>query len=176
MRMDREITARKVRLIDEKGEQLGVVDLSIALKKAEENALNLVEVSPATSPPVCRIMNYGKTLFHKKKRQMKQKKKQRRLLLKEIKFRLGIEQHDYQVKINKLRDFLEVGHTAKVVVRFSGREMAYQERGVELIQRVYRSLSDIAVITQEAKLEGRQLLMILARRQKKDGIDEKSEE
>ncbi len=168
MRVDRDITASRVRLVDQEGQQLGIVALSVALEKAAGSKLNLVEVSPMSDPPVCRIINYGKQLFDEKKRRMQQRKKQhqRQLDLKEIKFRLSIEDNDYNVKIDKLRTFLESGYRVKISVRFSGREMAYQERGRQLIKRIYGNLSDIAMITQESKLEGRQLIMLMVKRNK----------
>jgi translation initiation factor IF-3 len=139
------------------------VTLNEAQTLADENRLDLVEISPNAQPPVCKIMDYGKFLFEKSKALKEQKKKQKQIQVKEIKFRPGTDEGDYQVKLRNLRRFLEGGDKAKVTIRFRGREMAHQEIGLEQLNRVKEDLADIS--TCEAfpnKVEGRQMIMVLA--------------
>ncbi|WP_084407232.1 translation initiation factor IF-3 [Aestuariibacter salexigens] len=162
-RINDEITAREVRLIKDDGEQVGVVSLSEALEAADQASLDLVEISPNAQPPVCKVMDYGKFLFEKSKALKEQKKKQKQIQVKEVKFRPGTDEGDYQVKLRNLRRFLESGDKAKVTIRFRGREMAHQEIGIELLNRVKADLEDIANV--EAfpnRVEGRQMIMVLA--------------
>lgn len=161
------ITARKVRLIGADGEQVGVVHIDEALNQANEAKLDLVEVSGDAVPPVCRIMDYGKHLFEKKKQAAAARKNQHQQQIKEIKFRPGTEEGDYQVKLRSLTRFLNEGHKAKVSLRFRGREMAHQSLGMELLKRVESDLSELGLVEQHPKLEGRQLMMVLAPKKRK---------
>ena len=137
--------------------------LSEAQTIADENRLDLVEISPNAQPPVCKIMDYGKFLFEKSKALKEQKKKQKQIQVKEVKFRPGTDEGDYQVKLRNLRRFLEGGDKAKVTIRFRGREMAHQEIGIELLNRVKADLEDIANCESfPRKVEGRQMIMVLA--------------
>lgn len=156
-----------MRLIGADGTQLGVVSLREALATAEEAELDLVEISPDAVPPVCKIMDYGKFLFEQKKQKAEQKKKQHRVQVKEIKFRPGTEEGDYQVKLRNLVRFLEDGDKAKVSLRFRGREMAHQELGMELLKRVEADLAELGTVEQHPKLEGRQLMMVIAPKKRK---------
>ncbi len=144
------------------GTQLGVVSLKEALAKAEEADLDLVEISPQASPPVCRIMDYGKYLFEANKQKNLAKKKQKQIQVKEIKFRPGTEEADYQVKLRNLTRFLEEGNKTKVSLRFRGREMAHQDLGLQLLKRVAEDLKELSVIESHPKKEGRQMIMVLA--------------
>lgn len=140
-----------------------MVPITDALKKAEEVNLDLVEISPNAEPPVCKIMDYGKFLFEKSKAQKEQKKKQKQIQVKEIKFRPGTDEGDYQVKLRNLRRFLEGGDKAKVTIRFRGREMAHQEIGIDLLNRVKTELEDVANCESfPRRVEGRQMIMVLA--------------
>lgn len=161
------ITAREVRLIGADGQQVGIVPIAQALEAAEEAKLDLVEISPDANPPVCKVMDYGKHLFEKKKQAALAKKNQKQVQVKEIKFRPGTEEGDYQVKLRSLRRFLEDGDKAKVSLRFRGREMAHQELGMELLKRVEEDLADCGSVEQFAKMEGRQLTMVLGPTKKK---------
>jgi len=161
------ITAREVRLIGPDGEQVGVVSIQEALAAAEEAKLDLVEISPDATPPVCRIMDYGKHIFEKKKQQAAARKNQKQIQIKEIKFRPGTEEGDYQVKLRNLIRFLSDGDKAKVSLRFRGREMAHQELGMELLKRVETDLAEYGTVEQHPKMEGRQLMMVIAPKKKK---------
>ena len=145
------------------GEPAGVVSITEAMDMAAEASLDLVEVSPNAAPPVCKIMDYGKFLFEKSKAQKEQKKKQKQIQVKEIKFRPGTDEGDYQVKLRNLRRFLEGGDKAKVTIRFRGREMAHQEIGIDLLNRVKTDLQEIAIVESfPNRVEGRQMIMVLA--------------
>lgn len=162
-RINGEIRAREVRLIGPEAEQLGVVSLRQALQAAEEAELDLVEISPTAEPPVCKIMDYGRFVYEKSKAQKEQRKKTKQIQVKEIKFRPGTDEGDYQVKLRNLRRFLEEGDKAKVTLRFRGREMAHQELGIELLTRIKQDLLDVGVVEffpHEA--EGRQMIMVVA--------------
>ena len=162
-RINEEITVNEVRLVKADGEQAGVVSITEAMELAVEASLDLVEVSPNAAPPVCKIMDYGKFLFEKSKAQKEQKKKQKQIQVKEIKFRPGTDEGDYQVKLRNLRRFLEGGDKAKVTIRFRGREMAHQEIGIDLLKRVKTDLEDIAIVESfPHRVEGRQMIMVLA--------------
>ncbi len=142
---------------------MGVVSLNEALSTAEQSNLDLVEISPNAEPPVCKVMDYGKFLFEKSKTLKEQKKKQKQIQVKEIKFRPGTDEGDYQVKLRNLRRFLEAGDKAKVTIRFRGREMAHQEIGIEQLKRVRTDLEDIANCESfPNRVEGRQMIMVLA--------------
>jgi translation initiation factor IF-3 len=161
------ITAREVRLIGADGEQIGIVSIQEAMTAAEEVKLDLVEISPDAEPPVCRIMDYGKHLFEKKKQQAAARKNQKQIQIKEVKFRPGTEDGDYKVKLRNLIRFLSDGDKAKVSLRFRGREMAHQELGMELLKRVEADLLEYGTVEQHPKMEGRQLMMIIAPKKKK---------
>jgi len=149
-------------VIDSDGEQAGVMNRDAAIAMAKEKTLDLVEVSPNAEPPVCRIMDFGKYLFEQKKKAHAGKVKQRHTHLKEIKFRPGTEIGDYNVKMKKLVAFLEAGDKTKVTLRFRGREMAHQELGMQLLERVRSDLEELGTVEQFPKMEGRQLIMVLA--------------
>ena len=153
-------------MIDQDGEQVGVVAIQQALEMAEAAALDLVEISPNAEPPVCRIMNYGKFLYEKSKTAKEQKKKQKVVQVKEIKFRPGTDEGDYQVKLRSLIRFLEDGDKAKITVRFRGREMAHQQLGAQLLERVKEDLAEVAQIESFPKMEGRQMVMMIAPKKK----------
>ncbi|EHY77489.1 translation initiation factor IF-3 [Pseudomonas kunmingensis] len=161
------ISAREVRLIGADGEQIGIVSIDEALQVAEEAKLDLVEISADAIPPVCRIMDYGKHLFEKKKQVAAAKKNQKQIQVKEVKFRPGTEEGDYQVKLRNLVRFLSDGDRAKVSLRFRGREMAHQELGMELLKRVENDLAEYGSVEQHPKMEGRQLIMVIAPKKKK---------
>ncbi|ANJ68281.1 translation initiation factor IF-3 [Halothiobacillus diazotrophicus] len=161
-RINGEITAREVRLIDENGEQLGIVRTRDALTRAAEVALDLVEVAPNASPPVCKIMDYGKFKYQQSKKMAEARKKQKQIEVKEIKFRPGTEDHDYQVKMRNIVRFLEDGDKAKITLRFRGREMAHKDIASELLDRIERDLAELAVVEQRPKMEGRQVTMVMA--------------
>ena len=161
-----EIEAREVRVINADGEQAGVMSLPEALELAKAVSLDLVEVSPNAEPPVCRIMDFGKFVFEQNKKAQSAKRKQKQVHVKEIKFRPGTEEGDYQVKLRKLREFLEIGDKAKVTLRFRGREMAHQELGAQLLARVRDDLEDLGTVEQMPQLEGRQMIMIIGPKKK----------
>jgi len=162
-----EITASTVRLIGQDGEQAGVVGTTEAKQMAYDAGLDLVEISPNAEPPVCRIMNYGKYRFEQNKKQQLAKKKQKQIQVKEIKFRPGTGISDYQVKLRNLIRFLEDGDKTKITVRFRGREMAHRELGMDLLKRVEKDLEELATVEQYPKMEGRQMVMVLAPKKKK---------
>lgn len=159
--MNEGITYPEIRVIDQEGEQLGIMSSADALEKARQAGLDLVEVSPNATPPVCRIMDFGKYRFENSKKQQASKKKQKRTQIKEIKFRPRTEEGDYQVKLRKLRTFLENGDKTKVTMRYRGREFAHQELGMQLLKRVEADLEDIANVEQMPNMEGRQMVMML---------------
>ncbi|WP_323135056.1 translation initiation factor IF-3 [Methylophaga sp. OBS3] len=161
-RLNGEITAREVRVTAANGDQLGILPLARAIELAEEADLDLVEIAPQATPPVCRIMDYGKYVFEANKQKAIAKKKQKQIQVKEIKFRPGTEEGDYQVKLRNLTRFLEDGNKAKVSLRFRGREMAHQDLGLKLLERVAEDLKDLSTVEQRPKKEGRQMIMVLA--------------
>ncbi len=165
-RINEHINVPEVRLIDVDGNQAGIVSTSEALRAAEESGLDLVEISPTAKPPVCRIMDYGKFLFELSKKQAEAKKKQKQIQIKEIKFRPTTEDGDYQVKLRNLTRFLNNGDKVKITLRFRGREVAHQELGMKILERVQADTAEIAVVEQQAKREGRQLLMVLSPKKK----------
>ena len=148
------------------GEAIGIVSIKEAQEVADEAGLDLVEISPNAEPPVCRIMDYGKYLFDKAKAQKEQKKKQKQIQVKEVKFRPGTDENDYQVKLRNLIRFLEDGDKAKVTLRFRGREMAHQNLGMDLLNRIKGDLEEYAVVESFPKMEGRQAIMVLAPKKK----------
>jgi translation initiation factor IF-3 len=157
-----EITAPEVRLVAEDGEQLGIVAIRDALKLAEERDVDLVEIAPLAKPPVCKLMDYGKFKYREAKKAHEAKLKQKQIQVKEIKFRPGTDEGDYKIKLRNLIRFLEEGDKAKVTLRFRGREMAHQEFGIRLLERVRGDLEPYAIVEQFPKMEGRQLVMVLA--------------
>ena len=148
------------------GNQAGIVSTREALRAAEESGCDLVEISPTAKPPVCRIMDYGKYLFEVSKKQAEAKKKQKQIQVKEIKFRPTTEDGDYQVKLRNLLKFLNHGDKVKITLRFRGREVAHQDLGMKILERVQRDTTEFAVIEQHPKREGRQLLMVLSPKKK----------
>jgi len=162
IRRNDEITALQVRVISSDGEQVGIMPLEDALEYAQNVSLDLVEVAPNSDPPVCRIMDYGKFVFEQRKKAQMGRRKQKQIHVKEIKFRPGTEEGDYQVKLRNLVRFLTSGDKTKVTVRFRGREMAHQELGVQLLERVQRDLSEYGNVEQFPQLEHRQMVMIIA--------------
>jgi translation initiation factor IF-3 len=165
-RRNEEITAPRVRVIDADGGQVGVIPTREALAKAEEAGLDLVEVSPNADPPVCKIMDYGKFIYQKDKQLQQARKKQKQIQVKEVKFRPTTEEADYQTKMRALTRFLEEGDKIKITVRFKGRELAHQEIGVQLIERLKTELDPIAQVEQFPKLEGKQMVMLMAPRRR----------
>jgi translation initiation factor IF-3 len=155
-----------LRVIDAEGEQVGLVSLDDALNMAFDADMDLVEVAPDSSPPVCRIMDYGKFLFEENKKRHAAKKKQKQIHIKEVKFRPGTEEGDYQVKLRNLTRFLSNGDKTKVTLRFRGREMAHQELGLQLLKRVEEDLKEIGTVEQFPRLEGRQMVMVIAPKKK----------
>ena len=163
-RVNDEIVAESVRLISEVGEQIGIVGRAEALGMADDLGLDLVEISPNTEPPVCRLMDYGKFLFQQNKRRAAARKKQTSVQVKEIKFRPGTEEADYQTKLRNLKRFLAHGDKTKVTLWFRGREMRHQELGARLLQRVESDLQELAKVEQYPRMEGRRLSMVLTPR------------
>jgi translation initiation factor IF-3 len=165
-----------VRLVAENGDQLGIVPTRDALKMAEERDVDLVEIAPTAQPPVCKLMDYGKFKYREQKKAHEAKLKQKQIHLKEIKFRPGTDEGDYQIKLRNLIRFLDEGDKAKVTLRFRGREMAHQEFGVRLLERVRNDLEPYAVVEQFPKLEGRQMIMVLGPKKGKKKEDLKKDE
>jgi len=165
--MNNEITVREVRVTGVEGEQLGIMPTAQARELAEEADMDLVEISPQAEPPVCRIMDYGKFLFETNKKKQAAKKKQKQIQVKEVKFRPGTEEGDYQIKLRNLTRFLESGDKCKVTLRFRGREMAHQELGRKLLKRVEADLNELGTVEQFPRMEGRQMVMVIAPRKKK---------
>jgi translation initiation factor IF-3 len=153
-----------VRLVDADGEMAGVVELAEARERADEVGLDLVEISPNADPPVCKILDYGKFKYDAQKRANEARKKQKTFEVKEIKMRPNIDQHDYDVKMRSVTKFLGDGDKVKVTLRFRGREMAHQERGMDVLMRVCDELEEIGKVEQFPRLEGRQMTMVMAPR------------
>ena len=161
-RVNGAIRAPQVRCINPDGEQLGVLDTKDAISKAEDFGLDLVEVQPNVDPPVCKILDYGKYKYEAQKRANEARKKQKIIEVKEIKLRPNIDEHDYQVKMRNVVKFLSGGDKVKVTLRFRGREMAHQELGANVLTRVREETDEIAKIEAMPKMEGRQMIMVLA--------------
>ena len=161
-RINEEIRAREVRVVSADNDQLGIMSVRDALAMAEEQHLDLVEVAPNGKPPVCRIMNYGKYRYEQQKREKEAKKKQKTFTLKEVKLRPHIEDHDFYVKLKNAAKFLGDGNKVKVTIMFRGRELSHPELGLNVLTRFAGELTDQAVVEKEAKLEGRNMTMILA--------------
>jgi translation initiation factor IF-3 len=163
-RVNDDIDSPQVRLIDEEGGQLGVLSGADARQLAEERGFDLVEIAPNAEPPVCRLMDYGKFLFQQNKKRSEARKKQQNITVKEVKFRPGTEEGDYQTKLRNLRRFLDHGDKTKVTMWFRGREMRHQELGLKMLQRVEADLDELAKVEQMPKLEGRRMSMVLTPR------------
>ena len=161
-RLNEEITASQVRLVGPESEQLGVVSIRDALAQAEEAELDLVEIAPTAVPPVCRIMDYGKFKYQEAKRQHEAKLKQKQVQVKEVKLRPGTDENDYQIKMRNMVRFLGEGDKVKVTLRFRGREMSHQEFGMRQLERVKADLIELGVVEQMPKMEGRQMVMVIA--------------
>ncbi|MBI5450670.1 MAG: translation initiation factor IF-3 [Gammaproteobacteria bacterium] len=167
LRLNEEIRTPQVRVIGANGEQLGVISSMEAQRLAEEAELDLVEIVPNADPPVCRIMNFGKFQFEETKKKQAAKKKQKQIQVKEVKFRPGTEEGDYQVKLRNLIRFLNEGDKAKVTLRFRGREMVHQELGRTLLERLQQDLIEVGLVEQFPKMEGRQMVMVFGPLKKK---------
>jgi len=165
-RINGEIRVPEVRLLGLEGEQLGIVKAFDAVRMAEEAEVDLVEIAPNAEPPVCRLMDYGKFKYQEQKRQAEARAKQKIIQVKEVKFRPATDEGDYQVKLRNLKRFLDEGDKAKVTLRFRGREMAHQELGMRVLERVRDDLTEMAIVEAMPKLEGRQMVMVLAPRKK----------
>ncbi len=163
-RVNEIIEADPVRLIDEEGEQVGVISRDDALAKADEAGLDLVEISPNSEPPVCKILDFGKFKYEEQKKKNEARKKQKSIDVKEVKMRPGIERHDYDVKMRAMRKFLGEGDKVKVTLRFRGRELAHQHLGVKVLDRIRDDLEEIAKVEQVPLMEGRQMIMVVAPR------------
>jgi translation initiation factor IF-3 len=155
-----------VRLVAENGDQLGIQPVAEALRMAEEKNVDLVEIAPLANPPVCKLMDYGKFRYREQKKAHEAKLKQKQIQVKEIKFRPGTDEGDYKIKLGKLIEFLEEGDKAKVTLRFRGREMAHKEFGERLLERVRKDLDPYGLVEQFPRLEGRQMVMVLAPKKK----------
>jgi translation initiation factor IF-3 len=160
--INREIRAREVQLIDAEGQNRGVVQIADALQLADEAGLDLVEIVPNATPPVCKILDFGKFRFLEQKKAAEARKRQKVVEIKEIKLRPGIDDHDYEVKMRAVRRFFEEGDKVKVTLRFRGREMAHQDLGFKLLNRVRAETGPIAKVEAEPLMEGRQMTMVLA--------------
>jgi translation initiation factor IF-3 len=165
-RKNHEILTPRVRLIGGGGEQVGILPTREALQMAEEAGLDLVEVSPTADPPVCRIMDYGKFVYEQHKKTHAAKRKQKQIEVKEVKFRPGTEEGDYQVKLRNLTRFLTEGDKAKITLRFRGRELLHMELGREMLKRIQADLGELAVVESFPRLEGKQMVMLLAPKKK----------
>ncbi len=163
LRVNDDIKAHSVRLIDEDSNQVGIVDLKEAKRRAEESGYDLVEVAPDAKPPVVKLLDYGKYLYEQKKKEKEAKKKQHTIDVKEVRFRPQIEEHDFQTKVGHIRRFLENGNKIKVTIFFRGREMDYKEFGRELMDRIIEETEDLAKVDREADMEGNQMVMYLTR-------------
>ena len=166
VRRNDEIEATEVRVIRSDGEQAGVMGIAAAIEMAFDEGLDLVEVSPTADPPVCRIMDFGKYLFEQNKKNQSAKRKQKQVHVKEIKFRPGTDEGDYQIKLRKLVQFLENGDKTKVTLRFRGREMAHKELGAKLLARVREDLDEYGSVEQMPQMEGRQMVMVIGPKKK----------
>ncbi len=156
-----------MRLVGEEGEQLGIVATRQALEMAEEAGLDLVEIAPLAKPPVCKLMDYGKFKYQESKKAHEAKLKQKQIQVKEVKLRPGTDENDYQIKLRNMTRFLQEGDKVKVTLRFRGREMAHQEFGVRQLERIKADLEAVGTVEQFPKLEGRQMIMVLAPSKKK---------
>jgi len=161
-RLNDEITVPEIRLQGLEGEQLGIVNIRAALQMAEEAGVDLVEIAPTAKPPVCRIMDYGKFKYQEAKRAHEAKLKQKQVQVKEVKLRPGTDENDYQIKLRNMTRFLDDGDKVKVTLRFRGREMAHQEFGMRQLERIKADLEEVGQVEQMPKMEGRQMIMVIA--------------
>ncbi|MCA3640463.1 MAG: translation initiation factor IF-3 [Methylobacterium sp.] len=161
-RINRDIRVREVQVIDADGSNKGVLNVFDAIQIAEEQGLDLVEVAPNATPPVCKIMDYGRFRFQEQKKAAEARKKQKVIEIKEIKLRPAIDDHDYGVKMKAMKGFFDEGNKVKITLRFRGREMAHQDIGMKVLDRVKQDIVDIAKVEQEPSFEGRQVVMVLA--------------
>ncbi|TMS58654.1 translation initiation factor IF-3 [Imbroritus primus] len=166
-RINREISAPEVRLVGVDGEALGIMKFFDALRLAEDKDLDLVEIAPNAAPPVARIMDYGKFKYEEAKRQHEAKLKQKVIQVKEVKFRPGTDDGDYNVKLRNLKRFLEEGDKTKITLRYRGREMAHQDIGMRMLERLRADLDEVGTVEQMPKMEGRQMVMVLGPKRKK---------
>jgi translation initiation factor IF-3 len=157
-----QITSQEVRLVDQDGEMVGVMNIEEALQAAEDAGLDLVEVSPGAKPPVCKILDYGKYKYEAQKKANEAKKKQKVIQIKEIKMRPTIDTHDFEIKMRKVREFLEKGDKVKITIRFRGREMMHKDRGAARMEQIRELLAEEAKVEFHPKMEGMQMLMILS--------------
>ena len=162
VRINEDITTPEIRLVGSDGEPLGIVEIEKALAIAEEQEIDLVEIAPTAKPPVCRLMDYGKFKYNEQKKRHEAKLKQKQIHVKEVKFRPGTDEGDYQIKLRNLIRFLGEGDKAKVTLRFRGREMAHQEFGAKILERVKADLEPHGQVEQFPKMEGRQMVMVIA--------------
>ena len=160
--MNGEITALEVRLVGEEGEQLGIVSLREALAAAEDAGLDLVEIAPMAKPPVCKLMDFGKFKYQEQKKAHEARLKQKQVQVKEVKLRPGTDENDYQIKLRNLKRFLDDGDKCKVTLRFRGREMAHQDIGMRQLERIKADLEELGQVEQMPKMEGRQMVMVIA--------------
>jgi translation initiation factor IF-3 len=163
-RVNDDIVVMRVRLVDERGNMVGIVGRNEALAMASDAGLDLVEIAPNADPPVCKILDFGKYKYEEQKRRNEARKKQKVIEVKEIKLRPGIDDHDYDVKMRSMLKFIDEGDKVKVTMRFRGRELAHQELGWEVLQRVKVDTEPIAKVESEPRMEGRQMVMVLAPR------------
>ncbi|MBM3548086.1 MAG: translation initiation factor IF-3 [Alphaproteobacteria bacterium] len=161
-RVNEEIRALRVRLINERGDMIGVVSINDALQAAADAGLDLVEIAAQAEPPVCKVLDYGKYKYEEQKKKNEARKKQRIIEVKEVKLRPGIDDHDYDVKMRSMVRFLDEGDKVKVTMRFRGREMAHQELGMDVLMRVKTDLDEKSKVEQMPRMEGRQMIMVLA--------------
>lgn len=162
MRVNDQIRAREVRVVTDTGEQLGILNIRDALRIAAERGLDLVEVAPLAKPPVCRLMDYGKYKYEQSKREREARKKQKVIDIKEIKMRPNIEDHDFEVRVKSAEKFLKDGDKIKATIMFRGREIVHSELGKAVLDRMLEAVKDLCVVERPAKIEGRNMIMILA--------------
>lgn len=165
MKINEEIRAKEIRLLGVENEQLGIISLRDALRMSQEQNLDLVEIAPTAKPPVCRIMDYGKYKYEQAKRDKEVRKKQKVIIVKEVKLRPGIEDHDFSVKLKNAQRFLEDGDKVKVTIMFRGRELSHAELGRQVLVKLAKECSSLANIEREPKLEGKNMIMILTPKQ-----------
>ncbi len=165
--MNGEITAPELRLVGINNEPLGVVSLADAVKMSEDAEVDLVEIAPQADPPVCRLMDYGKFKYQEQKKAHDARLKQKIIQVKEVKFRPGTDEGDYNIKVRNLTRFLEEGDKTKVTLRFRGREMAHQDIGMRLLEKVKADLEPVGIVEQFPKMEGRQMIMVIGPKKKK---------
>lgn len=167
LQINEEIRDTQVRVVSDKGEQLGIMSNNEALQVAQERGLDLVKIAPKATPPVCKVIDYGKYRFEQAKREKEAKKNQRVTEVKEIRLSLNIDTHDFNTKLNHAKKFIKVGNKVKVSIRFRGREMGHPELGYDIMQRFADELSEISIVEKPVKLDGRNMLMFLAPRSEK---------